>query len=49
MLTILLVVAVVGGVVLARRSGLSPETEYERIPDDEDPSETGDSEEVGAS
>ena len=27
--TILLVVAVVGGVVLARRSGLSAETEYE--------------------
>jgi NADH-quinone oxidoreductase subunit J len=48
-LTILLVVAVVGGVVLARRSGLSPETEYERTPDDEDPSEAGESEEVPAS
>jgi NADH-quinone oxidoreductase subunit J len=48
-LTILLVVAVVGGVVLARRSGLSPETEYELTPDDEDPSEAGESEEVPAS
>jgi NADH-quinone oxidoreductase subunit J len=33
---ILLVVAVVGGVVLARRSGLAPETEYELERDDDD-------------
>jgi NADH-quinone oxidoreductase subunit J len=33
---ILLVVAVVGGVVLARRSGLPPETEYELERDDDD-------------
>jgi NADH-quinone oxidoreductase subunit J len=35
-LTILLVVAVVGGVVLARRSGLPPEQEYELERDDDD-------------
>ncbi len=35
-LTILLVVAVVGGVVLARRSGLPAEREYELIPDDQE-------------
>jgi NADH-quinone oxidoreductase subunit J len=35
-LTILLVVAVVGGVVLARRSGLPPEQEYELERDDDE-------------
>jgi NADH-quinone oxidoreductase subunit J len=48
-LTILLVVAVVGGVVLARRSGLPPEAEYEQTPEDQDASEGGDSEEVSTS
>jgi NADH-quinone oxidoreductase subunit J len=50
-LTILLVVAVVGGVVLARRSGLPPEREYELSPDDEDTPESldGTSEEVPTS
>jgi NADH-quinone oxidoreductase subunit J len=48
-LTILLVVAVVGGVVLARRSGLPPETEYEQRPDDEDTPEAGENEGVSAS
>jgi len=47
-LTILLVVAVVGGVVLARRSGLPPEQEYELERDDDDttPSLDGSSEGV---
>jgi NADH-quinone oxidoreductase subunit J len=48
-LTILLVVAVVGGVVLARRSGLPAETEYERAHDDEDTPDAGESEGVSAS
>jgi NADH-quinone oxidoreductase subunit J len=45
---ILLVVAVVGGVVLARRSGLPPEQEYELERDDDEamPSLDGDNEEV---
>jgi NADH-quinone oxidoreductase subunit J len=47
-LTILLVVAVVGGVVLARRSGLPPEQEYELERDDDDttPSLDGSNDEV---
>jgi NADH-quinone oxidoreductase subunit J len=38
---ILLVVAVVGGVVLARRSGLPPEQEYELERDDDDTTPSG--------
>lgn len=52
---ILLIVAVVGGVVLARRSGLSPEAEYELERDDDhttpsgpDDSNAGSTEEVTA-
>jgi NADH-quinone oxidoreductase subunit J len=46
--TILLVVAVVGGVVLARRSNLSPQVELElELPDDDDTPEPLDSESDG--